>query len=475
MSVRWYSVAVVLILIGLQIPGLGQNPPSQNPNEESGATRAAPAGAVSAIIGTDTRSEEESNDQLPQIPSMLGGRGNSLAFLSEMEHSNYIRGGVNVGAAYDDNAMLAPRGQVGNTTYSVFPNISLNESTPRMRWSLGYGGGLTVNQRLSSRNQGSHNLGFDSEFRLSPHVNLRAAEDFFLSSGMFGANAMTGEQPGLGGTNGTLITPLATVRSSQTVVETNYRFALKDAIGASGSFYDLHYSNVSSGTLANTRTAGGSAFWLHQLFRDDWGGVSYRFQRLTYGPVGETRVQSLAFIDTFGIAREFTLSVYIGPEYSVNHGIAATGTDAGQITSFSQWSTTGGVEVGWQKNRTSLTAGYSKQVSNGAGLVGAVRLQSIHAGLRRELRPGWAAAVTATYGNNQSLTLVSTTAVPSIKATSVGASLERDIGKNFGLQLAYFHDLQNQSGSGTGSQNFDANRNRFSATLSYQWARPLGR
>ena len=476
MNIRWCSV-VVLALIGLQIPVEGQNPNTQNTNVGSGVTRSVPAGAVSGIIGVDTHSEGESREELPPIPSMLGGPGSSLAFLSEMERTNYLRGGVNLGAAYDDNALLAPSGQVGNMTYSVFPSIALDQSTSRMRWTLGYGAGLTVNQRLSSQNQGSHHLNFDSEFRLSPHVNLRAAEDFSLTAGMFGANAGPSLQPGLGGANGTLITPLANTRSSQTVVEANYHVARKDAIGASGSLYDLHYSNVStgSGSLVDTRVAAGSAFWLHQIVHDDWAGVSYRFQRMTYGPIGETRVHSFTLVNTLSLSRAFTLYAFIGPEYSDNYGIAATGANAGQLASFSSWSTAGGVDLGWQKQRTSLTAGYSRQVSDGGGIVGAVRLENIHAAVRREFLPGWSAAVMATYGDNESLTLAAASTATSIKVTSVGASLERNIGRSIGFQFGYFHDIQNQSGSGTLSQNYDANRNRFSVTLSYQWAKALGR
>ncbi len=476
MSIRWCSV-VVLVLIGLQIPGEGQNPNTQNTNVGSGVTRSVPAGAVSGIIGVDTQSEGESREDLPPIPSMLGGPGSSLAFLSEMERTNYLRGGVNLGAAYDDNALLAPSGQVGNMTYSVFPSIALDQSTSRMRWTLRYGAGLTVNQRLSNQNQGSHNLNFDSEFRLSPHVNLRAAEDFSLTTGMFAASSGSALQPGPTVANGSLITPLANMRSSQTVVETNYHFARNDLIGASGSFYNLHYSDVStgSGSLSDAQTAMGSGFWLHKIFHGDWAGVGYRFQRMTYGPIGETRVHSFTLINTLSFSRAFTLSAFIGPEYSDNYGIAATGPNAGQLASFGSWSTAGGVDLGWQKQRTSLTGGYSRQVSDGGGIVGAVRLENIHAAVRRELLPGWAAALTATYGNNEALTLASATTATSIKATSVGASLERNIGRRLGFQLVYSHDLQNQAGSASPSLNYDANRNRFSITLSYQWAKPLGR
>jgi len=475
MSIRWYSI-LVLVPIGLQVLAAGQSAPAQNTSDEPNATRSVPAGALSGIIGVNTQSEDESSEELPHIPAMLGGQGGSLAFSSEMERSNYLRGGVNVGAGYDDNAFLGPGGQVGNTTFSVFPNIAIEQSTSRTQWSLGYGGGFTVNQRLSNRNQGSHVLKFDSEFRLSPHVNLRAAEDFSLTAGIFGASTGAAFQPAPNGSNTNLITPLANQRSSNTVVEADYHFALKDLVGASGSFYDLHYSDVTTpGTLVDTRTAAGSAFWLHQILRRDWAGISYRFQRLTFDPNGETRVHAFTVMNTLSLSKTLTLSGFIGPEYSDNRGVAAAGPAAGQVSSFSDWSVAGGVEGGWQKERTSVTVGYSKQVSDGSGILGAVRLQNIHAAVRRELIPGWAATLGVTYGRNRSLTLASSTNATSINATSVGASLDRNIGRSLGFQIGYFHDIQNQSGSIDPAQNSDLNRNRFSVTLSYQWAKPLGR
>ncbi|MGB0108716.1 MAG: hypothetical protein WBP52_09455, partial [Terriglobales bacterium] len=156
---------------GVQVLSAAQNPPAQSSGDDG--SRTAPAAALSAIAGMQIEGgAEDTSGSLPQIPALLGGTGISAAFLSELERSNYLRGGVNVGATYDDNPLLLPSGEVGNASVSIFPNISIQESSSRMRWSLGYAGGLTVNQRFTNQDQGSHNLTFDSQYRLSPHVNL---------------------------------------------------------------------------------------------------------------------------------------------------------------------------------------------------------------------------------------------------------------------------------------------------------------
>ena len=476
MSISRYSI-LVLVLIGLPMLAVGQNPPAQNNSGDgSSTTRSIPAAPLSGIVGVDAQIEDQSGEDLPSIPAMLGGPSSSLAFVSEMERSNYLRGGVNVGVGYTDNALLSPSGQVGNASYTVFPNIAVEQSTSRVRWSLGYAAGFTVNQQLSNQNQGAQDLKFDAEFRLSPHVNLRAAEDFSRTTGIFGAGTGSALQPGPAGNNVNLITPLANTLSSQTVVATNYHFALKDVVGASASFNALRYSDASTGagTLENTQTVSVGAFWLHQLLRHDWGGFSYALQRITFDPSGETRVHTFAAMNTLSLSKTVTVSAFIGPQYSEHQGVAATGPDAGQFSTFNHWSLAGGVEGNWQKERTSVAAGYSKQVNSGGGLLGAVGAQNVHAAIRREFLPRWAATFGGTYGSNTAITLLTGTGATSIKATSVGASLERNIGRQLGFQIGYAHQFQSQSGSSKPSGNFDANRNLFSVTLSYQWSKPLG-
>jgi hypothetical protein len=90
------------------------------------------------------------------------------------------------------------------------------------------------------------------------------------------------------------------------------------------------------------------------------------------------------------------------------------------------------------------------------------------------MTPGWAAAISTSHGTNQSLIAPSISSASSINLTSAGISLERNVGKSFGLRLGYSHDFQEQFGLPASAPTFEAHRNRFFVTLSYQWAKPLG-
>jgi hypothetical protein len=483
MSIRRYLILGWMVA-WLQVLGVGQdmqsqNPPAENPPTQSSgdeSPRTAPAAPLSAIAGMELYGggAEDTNNDLPHIPALLGGRGTTLAFLSEMERSNYVRAGLNVSTTYDDNPLLASSGQVGDASVSIFPSIRIEESTTRMRWTLGYAGGWTVNQKLANENQGSQNLNFDSQYRLTPHVNLRVAETFSLTTGLFDSGNGP-EIAGGGGPNLSLITPLATQRSSITTVEMNYHVALNDLVGASGSFYDLHYTNIPAGTeylLTDTQTTTGAAFWLHRIFRGDWGGFSYRFERITSNPGGDqTEVHSFLAADTVSLSKHLTLSGFVGPQYSENVGLAPGGL---QLTQSNNWSVTGGAEGGWQNQRTSVFAGFSRSISDGGGVLGAVRLQTINANFRRELVPGWAATLTAGYGTNQSITAAAPGSASAINSTSAGILVERNVGKSVGFRFGYTHDFQQQFGLTAPGSTLDASRNRVFVTLAYQWSKPLG-
>ena len=488
------------MLAGLQVLSAAQNMPPQDASSQSSGqntsqspaqssnqnstqspddtnSRTAPAAALSAIAGIQGDSgTDDTRSDLPLIPALLGGAGISSTFLSNMQRSNYLRGGVNVGATYDDNPLLVSGGAESNTSETIFPNINISQSTSRTRWTLGYAGGLTVNQKITSQNQGSHNLVFDSQYRLSPHVNLRVAETFSLTTGFFDAGNGGQTVIGSGGPNPSLITPLATQRSSTTTVEANYHFALNDLVGASGSFYDLNFTNVPTGVqqLSNSQTASGSAFWLHRLFRGDWGGVSYRFDRITFSPNGESRVHSFYAVDTLNLSDRFSITGFIGPQYSLNQGLVVGTQQPTQPTQSNQWSVAGGVEGGWKNQKTSLTAGYSRGITDGGGLVGSVRLQNVHAVFSRELLARWSVAMNASHGSNDTLVASLDSSATSINVTSAGFSLGRTVQKSIGLRFGYAHDFQQQFGLPAPNTTLGAHSNRVFVTLSYQWAKPLG-
>ena len=466
----------VLCAVGLIclccVPLLAQQAPDQQPGgAPADNSRNAPAPALAGLVGEEPGADSPTSE-LPAVPALLGGPGAELTFAPELDRHNYLRTGLSAGAEYNDNALISPTNELSNTSYTFFPTLSIDQSRSRIRMALNYAGGVTVNQRTTSRNAGSHSLGFDTEYRVSPHVNLRVAEVFSITTGFF--NSAAGGGPvGSGGSNAYTITPLSKQTSSLTTLGASYHFLLNDLAGVSGSFSDSYYRDVPKATqLLDTQTVTGSAFWFHRLFGRDWLGASYRFDKMIFTPHGgDTRVHRVLAVNTINLPGRITITGFAGPEYSQTQA-ASGGT--GVLSAVGLWSVSGGLDVGFQGLRSSLSGGVSRQISEGGGIFGPVRLTDVHASYRRQLLRTWTFTLGGSYGKNDSLLpALSSSTVPSGWLASASVGVEHPIGKDFALRFGYGHDFQRLVNT-TSVLAGDAHRNRVYATLSYQWGRPIG-
>ncbi|MGC2449186.1 MAG: hypothetical protein WA477_16170, partial [Candidatus Sulfotelmatobacter sp.] len=155
-----------LLMIGLSLPsGLPiwaqtENPPAQAP--------------VPAMVGVDNRSApaenynpDTSGDRMV-TPPPVSGQAYPVALASQ-ERSNYLRGGILFTSAYTDNAIGGVTGHpVSDISNSVFPVVTLDETTSRLHSTLTYAPGFTFYQRTSVLNSANQNASIEFEYRLSP-------------------------------------------------------------------------------------------------------------------------------------------------------------------------------------------------------------------------------------------------------------------------------------------------------------------
>ncbi len=410
------------------------------------------------------------DDQRAPAPALLTGDASSLSFSSELERSNILRGGLAVQATYDDNAANNAT-RIGDFGYSILPFIQLDQTRSRLHWTLGYFGGLTVNQRLSSRNQGSHDLNGSLQYRLSPHVDLRLSDSFLDTTGFLQqfqnglGTPVTGpiNQP-----NQTLVTPLAKSLNNTGAVDMSYQYGAGDVIGGGGTFYDAHFKDVPTGStqLVDTTTRSGDFYYNHRFTERNWTSITYKFQRLTFSPIGNEVIDhSLLLSHTITIQQHLTLSMFAGPDYSEIDALS------GGSPSEHQLSASGGTSLGWQGQFTSLRLGATRQVSDGGGLSGAVTVTSVNGGVRRQLARSTTVYLTAIYGHNRELGRA-VAGNPPLKSATGTVGLEQKLAANFMLRLDYSRDYLE---GGTVSSSGSVNHNRGSISISYNFTRPLGR
>jgi hypothetical protein len=403
-------------------------------------------------------------------PAPVSGEGYSMGFTSETR-SNYLRGGLVFGSAYDDNVFAGANGKaVSDETYSIWPTISLDQTRSRLHWVFNYGPGFTFYQKTSGRNEADQNLSADLKYRLSPHVTLSLQDSFQKTSNILNQPNQDFAQPVSGGVfvpNDSVIAPVADVLRNSANASLSYQFSANGMIGASGTFTNLHYpTQAQVPGLYDSSSQGGSAFYNHRLSKMHYIGANYEYQKfLAYPNQGqsETQTHSIFLFYTLYLRPTLTFSLFGGPQHS----------DTQQFGTLSKtWSPAAGASMSWQGRLTSLAASYSRRINDGGGLSGAVHSNTADASVRRQLTRTVNASMGASYSSNNvigALPLFSTGG----HTISGSATLQRQIGTHFNLQAQYTRMHQSYSGIQALSGNPD--RNRASVTIAYQFSRPLGR
>jgi hypothetical protein len=404
-------------------------------------------------------------------PAPVSGQGYSMGFTSETR-SNYLRGGLVFGSAYDDAATVGANGRpVSDVSYSVWPTISLDQTRSRLHWVFTYSPGFTFYQKTSSLNQANQNLAVNLNYRLSPHVTLSLRDSFQKTSNVLNQPNTDLAQPVSGSVfvpNSSVIAPIADVLTNTANATLTYQLSANGMVGASGTFTNLHYPNQAQVPgLGDSSSKGGSAFYNHRLSKMHYVGATYQYQRfLAYPAIGqsETQAHTIYLFYTLYLKPTLSISLFGGPQQS--------DTQQFGLPAMKAWSPAGGASMGWQGKLTSIAASFSRAINDSGGLSGAVESLGTNASLRRQVSRNLSASLGASYATNKVLD-----ALPTFNTNghtiSGSASVQRQFGEHLNLQLQYMRLHQSYSNIPVLSSAPD--RNRESITISYQFSRPLGR
>jgi hypothetical protein len=471
---RRYNAAGLLLLLSAsllyaQTPGQTEEPaPDAGPVAPAQTQEPAEAGQV-------TRAP---------VPLPLNMDASSLQFTAEKAHVNYLTGGVNVGASYDDN-LLNLATPTGGFTFSVLPNIGIDISRRRLALKLDYAGGYTVNQRYSAFNQSSHDGEIDLRYRLSPHVNLRVDNRFVYTNGFFNQlQAGTGglgsgivQQPNLG-----VLTPVAPHTDDFGTVDLTYQYSATDMVGASATFHNSSFGAPPTGSalLVNTQSEQADAFYAHGFSPRNWSGITYTFERITFNPtVQQVDTHSFLLFHTIYLQPKMQLALFAGPDYTQISGqIVSTTVTLPLVTvvsvplSSDRWSVAGGASFNWQGEHTSIRASGARKVSDGGGLLTAVIVTTGNGAWRRQLTRNGTIELGALYSDSRALQSASTT-YNALKSASGSVLWQQQMGRSFMATLGYARDYQLEKGLAIAD--LSVNHNRAWVTIGYHFSRPLGR
>jgi hypothetical protein len=430
-----------------------------------------PVAAVSgpAVSGLINESAEEdrmltpppvSGEAYPRLPASEG-------------RSNYLRGGITFNTAYSDNVLGSTNAlPVGDVSYSVWPTLTLDQTSSRLHWVLAYAPGFTLYQHTNSRNESDQNLALDVQYRLSPHVTFSLRDSLQKSSNIFNQP----DQGLAGGVSGSsqppnlsVFAPLADQLSNISGMGITYQFARNSMVGIGGSLANLHYPKPAEVPgLYDAASRGGSAFYSYRLSKERYVGITYQYQQLLSYPaatVNETQTHSFLLFYTFNLASALSVSVFGGPQYSSSGAQYFSATQSAPPRQ--SWSPAAGASFNWQAHHSAFAVSYSRIISGGGGLIGAVELDSGAVSVMQQVTRNFSVSMAGSYGNNNVLAVF---AAGNGHSISGSASIQRQIAEHLNLQAGYTRLHQNYSFL---AANPDTNREWVS--MSYQFVRPLGR
>lgn len=463
MKVQISQSCAILLLLTATLPVWCQATGSASP-DTVGPWR-KDSGAAPAATGTI-----ESEDQMV-IPAPVSIEGYSLSLGAESERANYLRGGLKFASVYDDNVFsnLTTGRTNSDVSYSIWAWISLDQSRPRLKWSLSYSPGFTFYQKTSNLNEADHASEARLEYRLTRNVTLHLRDAFSKSSNYFNQFGQdlggSTSSVGLQVQNNSVIPPIVPRISNAAAVQLTYQFSQNGMVGLTGFFSELRYPDNHAAGLLDSDVKAGELFYMYRISRRNYIGASYRYQNLLASPsAAETETHSLTPFYTIYFRPTVSLSVFAGPEYS--------DTEAPGVRAQHDLSPAVGGSLGWQGKYTSLAVSASRRVSGGGGLANAIRADEARAYFRQQFTKTLNARLDAGYSLNR---LLAPTIESGVDGHTLfgGFSIVQSLGPQFDLELAYMR-LHQTYGSLPSLLNMP-NRNRVSISLSYRFERSLGR
>jgi hypothetical protein len=419
-----------------------------------------------------------SSDDQMKTPPPVSGQSYPTQVTSE-ERSNYLRAGVAFTSAYTNNVLGSVTSTpVSDESYSVGPTLALDETTSRLHFVLTYAPGFTFYQHTNTRNEQDQNVSVSLQYRLSPHVTFVAQDGFLKTSNVLNQQNFAPTGGVFGGAqeaNFSVITPVADVLSNSANGGITYQFAPNAMVGASGSFTNLHYPNPAEVPgLFDSNSQAGSAFYSFRFSKMNYIGATYQYQRLiAYPTVGqsETQTQALLFFYTLYASSTVSISFFGGPQHSDTVESPQSPSQV-QSAPVRAWTPAAGASISWRGRLSNVAASYSRVISGGGGLIGAVQMNSASASFRQQMTRRLNGSLSAAYTQND--VLVSAYAAGNNGHTVSGtASLQQQLGQRINLQLGYTRLHQSYSNVAVLALTPDTNREFVS--VSYQFSRPLGR
>jgi hypothetical protein len=406
------------------------------------------------------------------VPSAMTGEMPAMDFASASKQANLAVISFSSSSVFDDNFSNSASGHESGGQQSLNATFAFQQTRRNVRWNLSYRPGLVVGAHSWLGNQFSQVLGTTFEVQPATRWSLKFRQDYSRTTDPFERLGEAPLQPALSPLerpNDVPVLPQLRRTASFTGAGVSYRFGRHLTAGLNGSYALQNYSDYAgwTGALINSRTATGNTYISQQVSRTYTTGVEYRVRSLTFpGYEMGARTHSILSFHQFAVSANSSVVVYGGPEFARTRGqmLIARSTPAVSAS----WSPAAGAIYTWSGIHNRLQTGYSRQISDGGGLQGVVRVNAGWLRLARQMGRRWAADLSCELA--QQATLPGRTG-ERLRLLGAGAGFRRELAGNTSLRLSY--DRMYQTGNALGYR--AGNHNRVMLSVEQSFTRPLGR
>jgi hypothetical protein len=399
------------------------------------------------------------------------------------EVAQYISGGYlgtgNSGSspAYWDNLNLLNAG------------INLVQAKPTFMWSLGYNGGIssTTGSVYSSYTNLNQAVNMHLIWAFAKRWQFRFKDSYFYSDDPFQPFFTFLTEPLPNNPNPVQYFPQTVVEQNQGTADISYLLGSHDSLDFYGAESFQHYlrgfvtptTGYNPGSLWNSTTYSGGAFYQHLFSPRFSGGLGYIFTAMDFGH-GQSRagVQMFQIYGNYKISPRMTISGWVGPEVTATKDVVplvcfpsgclvevqhATYVNVAEGATFS-WAAPHGNSFGVQ---------YSHSITNGGGLFGAVHYYQAVATYNRLLNRNWSFAAGALYMNSTSISnYAGQSYLHGLQGT---VTFARKINQAWNLNAYYAIIHQDQNYYGDLGVPTSVLTSGVGVTVQYAWNHSLGR
>lgn len=416
------------------------------------------------------------SDDRMQTPPPVSGKAYPTGIVSEAR-SNYVRARFAFSPAYNDNVLAGTSSTpISDVSYSIWPTISLDQTTPRMHQSFAYSPGFTFYQHTSGWNEQSQNLNYDSQYQLSPYITLGVQDEFLKSSNILNQPNPLSEVTVPGSAQSPaipVVAPFADQLNNNVNFVLTYQLNRDDMVGGSGIFTYLHYPNPNQVPgLYDSNSHGGTGFYNHRLASDQYAGVTYQYIGISDSPPTsqienkyETQIYTMAAFYTLYLQPQLSVSLSVGPQHY--HVIQSPSSES------RGWTPTFMASLGWQEPHVAVAAGYSQSTGGGGGLIGLYHTNSASLSFQWQLERTWLVGAAGNYVVTNNVSSDMGALNPGGSSASGAVGIHHPISEHIYLDFGYSRLHQNYPTISAISN--IPNSDRIYGSISYQFIRPLGR